>query len=259
LCEAAPADCHDSELACGIGVAGRRGRLSEGGLIMKSSAALWSIVCLISALALPLPAAADPISVTGGSLQVGVVEGQLSLVGERGFFLTSHVINFNGIYAPRTACGANICLPGDEVSLHAAWSGSDLSGQLGFEGRVYDDLGSLEGLVGAIVDFTGSFIVPPFAPSATITAPFQLSGLFTIPDAAGLSPIQHTLRGSGTATVTMTLGEFQFVVDSTRYDLSSQQPVPEPGTIFMVGFGTLAIVRRLSGSGRSSSRRTETA
>ena len=212
---------------------------------MKRTPALWSIGCLITALALPLSAAADPISVTGGSLQVGVSEGQLSLVGERGFFLTSHVITFNGNYAPRTECGANICLPGDEVSLHAAWSGSDLSGQLGFEGQVYDDLGSLEGLVGAVVDFTGSFIVPPFAPGATITAPFQLSGLFTIPDAFGTGRIEHTLTGSGTATISMSLGEFQFVVDATRYDVSSQQPVPEPGTMLMVGFGTAVIMRRL--------------
>ena len=121
-----------------------------------------------------------------------------------------------------------------------------MSGQRGFEGQVYDDPGSLEGLVGAVVDFTGSFIVPPFAPSATVTAPFQLSELFTIPNAAGTGQIQRTLTGFGTATVRMTLGEFQFVVDSTRYDLSSQQPVPEPGTMFIVGFGTLAIARRLS-------------
>lgn len=226
---------------------------------MKRNAALWSIGCLLMALALPLSAAADPIAVTGGSLQVGVSEGQLSLVGERGFFLTSHVINFNGIYAPRTECGANICLPGDEVSLHAAWSGSDLSGQLGFEGQVYDDLGSLEGFAGAVVDFTGSFVVPPFAPSATITEPFRLNGLFTIPNAAGTGLIEHTLTGFGTATVSMTLGEFQFVVDATRYDLSSQQPVPEPGTMFMVGFGTLAIVRRFSGNRRRSRRPIGTA
>lgn len=226
---------------------------------MKRNAALWRIACLLTALALPLPAAADPISVTGGSLQVGAFEGQLDIVGERGFFLTSHVITANGFYAPRMECGANICLPGDEVSLRAVWSGSDLSGQLGFEGQVYDDLGSLDSFVGAVVDFTGSFVVPPFAPSATITAPFRLSGLFTIPDAAGTGRIEHTLTGFGTATVRMTLGEFQFVVDSTRYDLSSSQPVPEPGTLFMVGFGALAIVRRLSGNGRGSSRPAGTA
>jgi hypothetical protein len=241
-----PSGCHDNEYSPAASALLVVVVVSRRELIMKRNAALWSIGCLFTALALPLPAAADPIAVTGGSLQVAVFDGQLNLVGERGFFLNSHVITANGFYAPRIECGAAICLPGDEVSLRATWSGSDLSGQLGFEGQVYDDLGSLEGLVGAVVDFTGTFIVPPFAPSATVTAPFQLSGLFAIPNAAGTGQIQHTLTGSGIDTVSMTLGPFQFVVDSTRYDLSSQQPVPEPGTMFMVGFGTLAIARRLS-------------
>ncbi|HTH03079.1 MAG TPA: PEP-CTERM sorting domain-containing protein [Vicinamibacterales bacterium] len=216
---------------------------------MKRNVASWSICCLITALVLPRSAAADTINVTGGFLQVAVVDGQLNLVGERGFFLTSHVITANGFYAPRMECGANICLPGDEVSLRAAWSGSDLSGELGFEGQVYGDLGGAESLAGAVVDFTGSFVVPPFAPTATVTAPFQLNGLFSIPNAAGTASIQHILTGFGTATITMTLGEFQFVVDRTRYDLSSQQPVPEPGTMLMVGFGTVVIVRRLKRKG----------
>jgi hypothetical protein len=212
---------------------------------VKRNAALWSICCLITALVSPRSAAADTISLTGGFLQVGTTEGDLNLVGERGFFLNSHVIVANGVYAPRMECGGNICLPGDEVSLRAMWGGSDLSGQLGFEGQVYGDLGGAESLAGALVDFTGSFIVPPFAPTAIVTAPFQLNGGFSIPNAAGTGSIQHTLTGFGIATITMTLGEFQFVVDSTRYDLSSQQPVPEPGTMLMVGFGTVVIVRRL--------------
>jgi PEP-CTERM motif-containing protein len=212
---------------------------------VKRNTALWSICCLITALVWPWSAAADTITVTGGSLQVATVDGQLNLVGERGFFLTSHVITANGFYAPRMECGANICLPGDEVSLRAAWGGSDLSGQLGFEGKVYGDLGGAESFAGALVDFTGSFIVPPFAPTATVTAPFQLNGFFSIPNAAGTGSIQHILTGFGTATITMRLGEFQFVADAARYDLSSQQLVPEPGTMLMVGFGTVVIVRRL--------------
>ena len=109
---------------------------------MKRNAALWSVCCLITALVLPRSAAADPISVTGGSLQMvrmGENIGQVSLIGERGFFLTSSVIAVNGFYAPGTECGVMICLPGSEVSLRAMFGGSDLTGQLGFDGRVYDD------------------------------------------------------------------------------------------------------------------------
>ena len=221
---------------------------------MKRTAAFWSVCCLITVLALPRAAAADPISVTGGSLQMGAVEGDVSLIGERGFFLNSHVIAFNGFYAPRMECGANICLPGSEVSLRAAWSGSDLSGELGFEGQVYSDLGGLDSFTGAVVDFTGSFVVPPFAPAATVIAPFQLNGLFSIPDAAGTGSIQHTLTGFGTATISLIRINNEWVADAARYDLSAQQPVPEPGTMLMVGFGTVAIVRRLARKDRGSRR-----
>jgi hypothetical protein len=219
---------------------------------MKRVAALWSVCCLITVLGLPRLAAADPISVTGGSLQIGAVEGDVNLIGERGFFLNSHVIAFNGFYAPRMECGANICLPGSEVSLQATWAGSDLSGQLGFEGQVYNDLGGLDSFTGALVNFTGSFIVPPFAPAATVMAPFQLNGLFSIPNADGTSSIQHTLTGFGTATISMVRMNDQWVAESARYDLSAQQPVPEPGTMLMVGFGTIAIARRLARKDRRS-------
>ena len=222
---------------------------------MKRNAALWSVCCLITALVLPRSAAADPITVTGGSLQmVRMVEniGEVSLIGERGFFLTSNVIAVNGFYAPGIECGQMVCLPGTEVSLRSMFGGSDLSGQLGFEGSVYDDLGGLDSFTSALVDFTGSFVVPPFAPTATVTAPFQLNGLFSIPNAAGTGSIQHTLTGFGTATISLTLRNDEWVADAARYDLSSLQPVPEPGTMLMVGFGTAAIVRRLTRKDHSS-------
>ena len=55
-----------------------------------------------------------------------------------------------------------------------------------------------------------------------------------------------TPHGLGTATVSLTMINGFWRADAVRYDLSSQQPVPEPGTMLMVGFGTVAIVRRLT-------------
>lgn len=222
----------------------------------KRTAALWSLCCLITALVSPRSAAADPIVVTGGSLQMVGGEGQLSLIGERGFSLKSHVLGFNGIYAPRFECGAQICLPGSEVSLRAMWGGSDLPGELSFEGHVYNDVGGLDSLTGAVVDFSGSFVVPPLAPTATLTAPFQLIGLFAIPNVTGTGSIKHTLTGFGTATISLSAPNGMWVAEAVRYDLSAQSPVPEPGTLLMVGFGTVAVMRRFSRKPRGSSHPT---
>jgi hypothetical protein len=177
------------------------------------------------------------------------LEGQVNLVGERGFALTSHVNAVEGTYAPRMECGANICLPGDEVSLRASWAGLALFGTLEFEGKVYEDLGTVDSLTGALIDFTGSFVVPPLAPSATLTAPFNLSGVFQIPNQPVSASIFHTLTGFGTATITLSAPNGLWLVDAVRYDLSAEQPVPEPGTWLMVGFGTIGLLRRVA-SGR---------
>jgi hypothetical protein len=213
---------------------------------MKCNVALWSPCCLIVALGLPSPADADTVQLTGGSLQMVLSVGHVDVVGERGFALTSNVNASGGFYAPRMECGAKICLPGSAVSLRATWGGSDLPGSLSFEGQVYDDLGNLNSFTSAVIDFTGSFIVPPLAPSATLTAPFIFDGLFSIPNAANTDRITHTLTGSGMATVTLSAPNGEWTADAVRYDLSAGQPIPEPGTWLMVGFGMAALLRRVS-------------
>ena len=213
---------------------------------------LWAICCLFAALAFPARAAADAIQVTGGALAMGNSRGTLDITGERGFALSANVDAFSGIYMPWERCNLPSCHPGDEISLRAAWLGSALrSPSMSFEGRTYTDVGGAVSLAGASVDFTGSFIAPPMAPSATVVTPFSFSGSFSIPDADGIFPIRHTLFGAGTATVQLVPlggtapGEPSWQVASARYEFSAADPVPEPATLLMVGAGIAGVARRV--------------
>jgi len=202
--------------------------------------------CLFAVLALPPAARADQITILGGFLQMQIPQGRLSLVGDHGFSLEARPLPDNGYWTPWETCSGE-CGPGMTVSLAGGWSASAVSGQLTFDGRTYDNLGSGEdGTPQATVIFDGSFVTPPLAPTAVVAAPFVFSGSFTIPADDGLSMMIHTLTGSGTATISLReWGSAFWNVDAVRYEFAAPQPVPEPGTMLLVGFGTVMIGRRL--------------
>jgi len=202
--------------------------------------------CLFAVLALPPAARADQITILGGFLQMQIPQGRLSLVGDHGFSLEARPLPDNGYWTPWETCSGE-CGPGMTVSLAGGWSASAVSGQLTFDGRTYDNLGSGEdGTPQATVIFDGSFVTPPLAPTAVVAAPFVFSGSFTIPADDGLSMMTHTLTGSGTATISLReWGSAFWNVDAVRYEFAAPQPVPEPGTMLLVGFGTVMIGRRL--------------
>ena len=202
--------------------------------------------CLFAVLALPPAARADQITILGGFLQMQIPQGRLSLVGDHGFSLEARPLPDNGYWTPWETCSGE-CGPGMTVSLAGGWSASAVSGQLTFDGRTYDDLGSGEdGTPQATVIFDGSFVTPPLAPTAVVTAPFVFGGSFTSPADGGLSMMTHTLTGSGTATISLReWGSAFWNVDAVRYEFAAPQPVPEPGTMLLVGFGTVMIGRRL--------------
>jgi len=201
--------------------------------------------CLFAVLALPRVARADQITVLAGFLQMQSPQGQLSLIGERGFSLDARPLVTEGYWAPWQICSGE-CGPGMTVSLAAGWAGSAVSGHLAFDGRTYDNLGSAdEGAPQASAIFDGSFVMPPLAPTATLTAPFVFTGSFLIPAADGASMMSHTLTGSGTATISLREWDSAFwTVDAVRYEFAGPQPVPEPGSMFLVGFGAM-MMRKL--------------
>jgi hypothetical protein len=92
------------------------------------------------------------------------------------------------------------------------------------------------------VEFTGSVVVPALVgESAFVSAPFLFSGFFNPPDGP-----QEVLRGRGTATVVFREADSVGVpglweYSSARYEF---EPVPEPGTLLLVGGGLAAYAAR---------------
>ena len=213
------------------------------------------IFSLFAILLVTAAATAEPIRVNAGELLVVERSGTLQISGEQGFSLSARVDAAFGVFSPWSQCSSTPeCSPGDSVSLRAFWSGFDVrNGVLTFEGETYQvrEFGSGASVA---VQFAGSFIAPPLAESAVVTAPFTLvpftptfggSGFILPYPSLGIQPF----FGFGTATINLSPWGSAFpgvwTVDSVRYEFSATEPVPEPGTMLLVGLGIAGAARRL--------------
>jgi hypothetical protein len=225
---------------------------------MKALARVAFVPTVLAAiLGIPSVTAAEPIPVqiTAGSLEMGNIGGILSLAGDHGFTFTGGVTVVGGVFGPRNACTP--CLPGEPVSLSSTWGGNDLAGTATFQGVTYTQVGSLaSGHAFGTVTFSGPApLAPPLEGlSSTVIAPFDFAGQFSFPAMGGGAGEVAALFGSGTATI----GLFRSSLDipwsyaNASFTFDQVDPVPEPGTLLLVGTalaGLAARRRRAAGRG----------
>jgi hypothetical protein len=206
------------------------------------------VLCLVAATR----AAADPVTITGGSIILSEPDrfqaGPIDVAGTRGFSIHGSVDSGEGRVDPLTQCFP--CESTPNFSVGASFTGSAIIGSATIDGMTFPNINTLSSHNFVSLQLIGTTVLPPVnGSSLVIRAPFTVApdSLFTYeltPGSITEPPELATvaLAGRGTATVrfhvnpTTPVWEFS----DMRWDFT---PTPEPSTLVLLGGGLAALWR----------------
>ena len=108
------------------------------------------------------------------------------------------------------------------------------------DGITYDEVNTLSARAFAEIGFSSTHLLPPLRDSTVLRTPFTMEGYFSHPGGIEM------LVGSGIVTTnwftsgSTDSGSRVWNLASARYNFSEAAPVPEPGTMMLVGLGGAA-------------------
>jgi hypothetical protein len=208
---------------------------------MRARATLGALAfALVSAV----PASADTIAITGGSMIFnGSFFSPLTITGERGFMFDATAgtgaVEFN------QSCGGT-CAPGTAFSLEALWNGADLGGRATIDGRTFEDVGGLISNSSAQAHFTGTMMVPLAGGlSAMMSSPFAFDGALLVFHPEGAAE-EFDFVGHGTATGTFGWQEELQVwnLNQLDFEFADVAATPEPASLLLVATGVCGALGR---------------
>ena len=192
------------------------------------------LLMAVGLLALATTATADPILLTGGTIDSA--SGTATLTGA-GFAFVGSAIAGEGRLDPLVYCLP--CFPGAMLSVGGDLTGAALTGEASVQG-VTQRTGGVTDAAGFSLQFAGLLRVPPpHGAATTVTVPFTMTGRF-VSGVAG-----DALTGHGLATVWLAIQPIDDgppAWDATRvqYDFAGDaHAVPEPGSVGLVVTGGL--------------------
>jgi hypothetical protein len=227
------------------------------GTSMKLRATLATPLLFLAIVFPPSTASAESITVQTGSM---IVDGRFFQTGSLDDLPTLDIQGTHGFAVIGTpdivsASGPWQCRPCDlnnRVEVTNFQGGSDLTGVVDFEGKRYtQSIATGPDLADVFLRFLGDdLFAPPVrssTQSAVLSGPFELRGSLVLPDVEGEPQPEIPLFGRGRATIVLMAnrgGAPVWEFKSASYVFGTVAPVPEPGTIFLVGGAIIGLARR---------------